>query len=176
MDLPSVAIYPDFSIEETLEELTLSMARKFLQWQKTPSFNPNNYDKINLTIDEEAEVATVELSDISAININGLIEAQDPFSQTSFTKGTGSYPYDRSSLTDALIHLLIYQSSIEFNKLLNPEEEEVSISYSISPTDRNGTLIHPITITATMTDYPLVIEDGPNGYISKGKAYLLNPV
>lgn len=167
-------VYPDFATESTLEELTLSMARKILAQQKDLSLNPNNKDYISITIDEEEEIATINLEAAECDLNAGVLTAEDYFNGATFQAGTGSYPYDRNHLVDAFVHCALYQNAMEINRAANYDETLKYINVSIV----QGTwgIGKPLRITLDLTDIPITVElDG--GYSkTKARPYLNSPI
>ncbi|MEL7038661.1 MAG: hypothetical protein AAFO04_24060 [Cyanobacteria bacterium J06592_8] len=146
------------------------MARKILETQKNNTYNPNALDRINITTDEEAETILVEVTELTGTIVNGVFVVSEPYTNVPFQTGTGSYPFDRSSLCDAFVHLAVHQSNLELDRDVNSDPDNNRyITYSITSGDTP--LPTPVTIEVTMTDYPLVITLA-NGSISKGKEYL----
>ncbi len=173
MDI-TVGIYPDFTTEATLEELTLSMARKLLFQQKDLTLNPTNKDYISISVDEEIEEATVNLDALEVDIVEGMLTAQNYFEDEIFTPGTGSYPYDRSNLADAFVHCALHQNAMEINRIANPDDSLKNITIDISQGDWGVGL--PLRLTINMTNIPITVEL-ENGFSkSKARSYLNNIV
>ncbi|MEL7039713.1 MAG: hypothetical protein AAFO04_29525 [Cyanobacteria bacterium J06592_8] len=172
MLLPSTGVYPDFTSETTLEELTLSMARTILNLQKSSVSNPNTIDKINITLDEEAETVTVEFADVEAEFQDGNLFLFNYFQGTAFTQGMGSYPYNRTHLVDAFFHLALTQSKYELNRDHNPDIETRYISFTVGQGEP-ATNAKPVIVGVTMQDLPLEIELSGGTSNSKAKPYLI---
>ncbi len=173
MLLPSAGIYPDFTSELTLEELTLSMARLILSYQKSSVTNANNIDRITITTDEEAETTTVAFEGAEAEWVEGEIVLYNYLTGITFTTGTGTYPYNRANLVDAFFHLILTQSKYELNRDYNPDIDTRFIDYSVGKGEPT-TNSKPVVVSASLTDYPLVITLANGSSSSKAKPYLNN--
>ncbi len=171
MLLPSAGIYPDFTSELTLEELTLSMARLILSYQKSSVTNANNIDRITITTDEEAETTTVAFEGAEAEWVEGEIVLHNYLTNVTFTSGTGDYPYNRTNLIDAFFHLILTQSRYELDRNFNPDIESRFIDYSIGKGEPTSNT-KPVVVSANLTDYPLVITLAGGSSSSKAKPYL----
>ena len=98
--------YPQFS-DTTLESLTLSLAKKILEVQKSPSLNLTNDTIITITENLTDEVCNVTLTGLQGVIVDGVITVKNYFA-FNFTDGIGDYPYDRTNLVDAFFHVLMY--------------------------------------------------------------------
>lgn len=175
MLLPSTGIYPDFTAETTLEELTLSMARQILSYQKSSVTNNNNIDRISITTDEEAETTSVAFESAEAEWVEGEIVLYDYLTNVTFTTGTGDYPYNRTHLIDAFFHLVLTQSRYELDRNYNPDIETRFLDYSIGQGEPTSNT-KPVIVGCNLTDYPLVITLANGSSSSKAKPYLNNIV
>ncbi|MFY7802000.1 MAG: hypothetical protein ACOVQ7_01090 [Limnoraphis robusta] len=173
MLLPEQGIYPNFTSELTLEELTLSMARSILNYQKSSVTNGNNIDRISITTDEEAETTTVAFEGAEAEWVEGEIVLHNYLTNVTFTAGTGDYPYNRTNLIDAFFHLVLVQSKYELDRNFNSDIETRFIDYSIGKGEPTSNT-KPVIVSANLTDYPLVITLAGGSSSSKAKPYLSN--
>ena len=171
MLLPLQGIYPDFTNELTLEELTLSMARSILNYQKSSVTNANNIDRISITTDEEAETTTAAFEGAEAEWLEGEIVCFDYLTGITFATGTGSYPYNRANLIDAFFHLVLVQSRYELDRNFNPDIETRFLDYTIGQGEPTSNT-KPVIVSANLTDYPLVITLSGGSSSSKAKPYL----
>lgn len=171
MLLPQTGVYPDFTSELTLEELTLSMARLILNHQKSSVTNANNIDRISITTDEEAETTSVSFEGAEAEWVDGEIVLYNYLTGITFTAGTGTYPYNRANLVDAFFHLILTQSKYELNRDYNPDIDTRFVDYSVGKGEPT-TNSKPVVVSASLTDYPLVITLANGTSVSKAKPYL----
>ncbi|MCG5058444.1 MAG: hypothetical protein KA714_10695 [Limnoraphis sp. WC205] len=173
MLLPEQGIYPNFTSELTLEELTLSMARSILNYQKSSVTNGNNIDRISITTDEEAETTTVAFEGAEAEWVDGEIVLVSYLTGITFTAGTGTYPYNRANLVDAFFHLILTQSKYELNRDYNSDIEARFVDYTITKGEPTSN-VKPVVVSCNLTDYPLVITLANGSSSSKAKPYLNN--
>ena len=154
MLLPQAGIYPDFPSETTLESLLLAVGRRILATQKTAANNPNELAKITIALDETTTPQSVdlELTAIKATVTNGVLTIIEPFTSVTFAEGTGSYPYNRTTLCDAFVHLALYQAGLEADQSVNPDPETRYISINIVSSEAPS--LFPLDVTITLTDYP----------------------
>jgi hypothetical protein len=103
--------YPQFP-DTTLESLTLSLAKKILEVQKSPSLNLTNDMIIKIDENLTTEVCNVTLTGLQGTIINGTIMVKNYFG-FNFTDGTDVYPFNRSNLVDAFFHVLMYHQKHE---------------------------------------------------------------
>ena len=171
MLLPSTGIYPDFTSETALEELTLSMARTILNYQKSSVTNGNNIDRISISTDEEAETTSVAFEGVEAEWVGGEIVLHNYLTSVTFTTGTGDYPYNRANLIDAFFHLVLVQSKYELDRNFNPDIETRYLDYAISQGEPTSNT-KPVIVGANLTDYPLIITLSGGSSSSKAKPYL----
>jgi hypothetical protein len=172
MDI-TAGIYPQFSTETTLEGLTLALARTILEKQKSLSHNPENNDYISISLDEELEVASVELDQIEVDLVQGVLTGKDEFQGVTFVEGTGAYPFNRTTLVDAFVHCALYQGAMENNRAINFDQDLKHITVSMTKGDWGVGL--PFRLTITMTDIPIIVEL-ENGFSrTKARSYLGNP-
>lgn len=157
MLLPSQGIYPDFPSDTTLENLLFTVARKILSVQKSSTNNPNELEKITLSIDETESTANIGLTELRAsVASNGNLAVVDPFSSVTFAAGTGNYPYNRESLLDCFFHLCLYQSGLETDSTINTDLEN-SRYIDISVLSTESPSLFPLVISVTVENYPLAI-------------------
>jgi hypothetical protein len=173
MDI-TVGVYPDFPTEASLEELTLSMARKILENQKDMSLNPNNNDYISLSLDEEEEVATVDFEGAECELIDGILVAKNYFSGATFAEGTGSYPYDRTELVDAFMHCALHQNAMEISRAANFNQDIKYVNVSIVQGEWG--VGQSLRISINLTNIPIVVELHEGYSRTKSKPYLENPI
>ena len=165
-------VYPDFPTEATLEELTLSMARKILSQQKDLTLNPTNKDYISISIDEESEEATIDLEALEVDITGGILTAQDYFTGATFQAGTGSYPFNRTTLTDAFVHCALWQNAMEINRVANPDQDLKYITVSMS--QGNWGVGLPLRLTINMANIPIIVELDGGFSKTKARSYLSN--
>lgn len=167
-------IYPDFPTETTLEELTLSMARKILSQQKDLTLNPTNKDYISISIDEETELGSVDLDALEVDVVEGILTGQNYFEGATFQAGTGIYPFNRQNLVDAFIHCALLQNAMEINRVANPDQDLKYITVSMSQGDWGVGL--PLRLTINMANIPILVELDGGFSKTKARPYLSNIV
>lgn len=173
MLLSAPGVYPDFLTEEHVEELLLSMAWKILDLQLS-AFNLDGIDIINATSDDESRRTNIALKDIEGSIIDGVLVCKNYFPTFAFQSGTGNYPFNRlgsQGIVNAFIHLLMYQQAKELDGNLNDNESALYCKYSLTHAQTQGT-IHPIVITASMDNYPLVYFYSNGSQNKRAKPYL----
>ena len=166
--------YPDFSGITTLEELTLSMARKILEVQKNTTFNINSFDIIDINSNEETSTTTINVTGLKAkVNTSGELDEDEPF-ENVFDSGDGAYPFNKTGLLDAFFHVVLYQLGLEKNGETNLSgETNAFVDISITTVDTEYS-IYPLSVDITLTDYHLtLIPQLDGGLLSKSKEYLL---
>ncbi|MFM6192884.1 MAG: hypothetical protein ACKPEN_01660 [Planktothrix sp.] len=173
MLLSAPGVYPDFTTEEHLEELLLSMAWKILDLQLSAS-NTEGVDIINATSDDETRRTNITFNNIEGSIQDGVLVCKNYFPSFTFQSGTGSYPFNRlgtQGIVNAFIHLLIYQQSKELDGTLNDNEAALYCKYSLTHTSTQGS-INPIVVSASMDNYPLIYAYSNGSQNKKAKPYL----
>jgi len=160
--------YPQFS-DTTLEGLTLSLARKILEIQIDSTLNTTNDMIILITEDLNSETTEVTLTDIQANIVDGVMTTKNYFNY-DFTDGVGVYPFNRVSIVDAFIHLLIFQQKQELSIAKNPGGL-MCCNFSISNVSEMN-MAQQLTINASLTDYPITVTNG-NNLTTAAKSYLI---
>lgn len=159
MLLPTNA-YPQFP-DTHYEELLLSLCRKVVELQDSNA----DIDVIDYSESTEDKTCDVELS-FKAKIVDGVIVAVPPnFTNFTFTPGTGTYPFGRPNLLDAILHLAIFLQKQE-DKLI-PSSGEKFLDWGIANGDGNWDE-HDVTVS--MTDYQLIFDY--TNFSSKAKPYL----
>jgi hypothetical protein len=147
--------YPQFS-DTTLESLTLSLAKKILEVQKSPSLNLTNDTIITITENLTDEVCNVTLTGLQGVIVDGVITVKNYFA-FNFTDGIGDYPYDRTNLVDAFFHVLMYHQKHELMIAKNPGSKQC-LDYDLTNvTEMNQT--QPLIINCSLTDYPINVNN-----------------
>jgi hypothetical protein len=147
--------YPQFS-DTTLESLTLSLAKKILEVQKSPSLNLTNDTIITITENLTDEVCNVTLTGLQGVIVDGVITVKNYFA-FNFTDGIGEYPYDRTNLVDAFFHVLMYHQKHELMIAKNPGSKQC-LDYDLTNvTEMNQT--QPLIINCSLTDYPINVNN-----------------
>ncbi|CAD5984841.1 hypothetical protein PCC9214_05345 [Planktothrix tepida] len=160
--------YPQFA-DTSLESLTLSLARKTLEIQKNPALNLTNDTIIDIKEDLTKEVTTVTLKDLQATIDNGTFLIKNYFNY-DFTDGTGIYPFNRTSLVDALIHVLMFQQKQELIIAQNPGSLMCIDFDFANVTEMN--MAQQLLVNATLTDYPITVTNGTTN-VTAAKPYLI---
>ena len=158
--------YPQFS-DTTLESLTLSLAKKILEVQKSPSLNLTNDTIITITENLTDEVCNVTLTGLQGVIVDGVITVKNYFA-FNFTDGIGDYPYDRTNLVDAFFHILMYHQKHELMIAKNPGSKQC-LDYDLTNvTEMNQT--QPLIINCSLTDYPINVNNSNSS--TSAKQYL----
>jgi hypothetical protein len=158
--------YPQFS-DTTLESLTLSLAKKILEVQKSPSLNLTNDTIITITENLTDEVCNVTLTGLQGVIVDGVITVKNYFA-FNFTDGIGDYPYDRTNLVDAFFHVLMYHQKHELMIAKNPGSKQC-LDYDLTNvTEMNQT--QPLIINCSLTDYPINVNNSNSS--TSAKQYL----
>lgn len=161
MLLPAPSIYPQFPADTHYEELLLSLCRKVVELQETNS----TIDVIDYSTKDEEKAVDIELN-FKAKIIDGAVVAVTPnFAGFTFTPGTGTYPFGRPNLLDAILHLSIFLQKQE-DKLI-PSTGEKFLDWGIANGEGNWDE-HDVTIS--LTGYQLIFDY--SNYSSKAKPYL----
>jgi len=166
--------YPDFSGITTLEELTLSMARKILETQKSTVNNPSAFDLIDINCNEETSKINIEINGLRGkVDDNGVIKIEEVFREVNFQEGTGSYPFNRNELLDAFFHLALFHMIQEKNTGIN-QDAEVNQYIDISVgTSSLALSSYPLDINISIADYPAILTpQSTGGSLCKAKIYL----
>ncbi len=159
--------YPQFS-DTTLESLTLSLAKKILEVQKSPSLNLTNDTIITITENLTDEVCNVTLTGLQGVIVDGVITVKNYFA-FNFTDGIGEYPYDRTNLVDAFFHVLMYHQKHELMIAKNPGSKQC-LDYDLTNvTEMNQT--QPLIINCSLTDYPINVNNSNSS--TSAKNYLI---
>jgi hypothetical protein len=159
--------YPQFS-DTTLESLTLSLAKKILEVQKSPSLNLTNDTIITITENLTDEVCNVTLTGLQGVIVDGVITVKNYFA-FNFTDGIGDYPYDRTNLVDAFFHILMYHQKHELMIAKNPGSKQC-LDYDLTNvTEMNQT--QPLIINCSLTDYPINVNNSNSS--TSAKQYLI---
>jgi hypothetical protein len=159
--------YPQFS-DTTLESLTLSLAKKILEVQKSPSLNLTNDTIITITENLTDEVCNVTLTELQGQIVDGVITVKNYFG-FNFTDGIGDYPYDRTNLVDAFFHVLMYHQKHELMIAKNPGSKQC-LDYDLTNvTEMNQT--QPLIINCSLTDYPINVNNSNSS--TSAKQYLI---
>lgn len=159
--------YPQFS-DTTLESLTLSLAKKILEVQKSPSLNLTNDTIITITENLTDEVCNVTLTGLQGVIVDGVITVKNYFG-FNFTDGIGDYPYDRTNLVDAFFHVLMYHQKHELMIAKNPGSKQC-LDYDLTNvTEMNQT--QPLIINCSLTDYPINVNNSNSS--TSAKQYLI---
>jgi hypothetical protein len=159
--------YPQFS-DTTLESLTLSLAKKILEVQKSPSLNLTNDTIITITENLTDEVCNVTLTGLQGVIVDGVITVKNYFG-FNFTDGIGDYPYDRTNLVDAFFHVLMYHQKHELMIAKNPGSKQC-LDYDLTNvTEMNQT--QPLIINCSLTDYPINVNNSNSS--TSAKPYLI---
>jgi hypothetical protein len=159
--------YPQFS-DTTLESLTLSLAKKILEVQKSPSLNLTNDTIITITENLTDEVCNVTLTGLQGVIVDGVITVKNYFA-FNFTDGIGDYPYDRTNLVDAFFHVLMYHQKHELMIAKNPGSKQC-LDYDLTNvTEMNQT--QPLIINCSLTDYPINVNNSNSS--TSAKQYLI---
>jgi hypothetical protein len=159
--------YPQFS-DTTLESLTLSLAKKILEVQKSPSLNLTNDTIITITENLTDEVCNVTLTGLQGVIVDGVITVKNYFG-FNFTDGIGDYPYDRTNLVDAFFHVLMYHQKHELMIAKNPGSKQC-LDYDLTNvTEMNQT--QPLIINCSLTDYPINVNNSNSS--TSAKNYLI---
>jgi hypothetical protein len=159
--------YPQFS-DTTLESLTLSLAKKILEVQKSPSLNLTNDTIITITENLTDEVCNVTLTGLQGVIVDGVITVKNYFS-FNFTDGIGDYPFDRTNLVDAFFHVLMYHQKHELMIAKNPGSKQC-LDYDLTNvTEMNQT--QPLIINCSLTDYPINVNNSNSS--TSAKQYLI---
>ena len=159
--------YPQFS-DTTLESLTLSLAKKILEVQKSPSLNLTNDTIITITENLTDEVCNVTLTGLQGVIVDGVITVKNYFA-FDFTDGIGDYPYDRTNLVDAFFHVLMYHQKHELMIAKNPGSKQC-LDYDLTNvTEMNQT--QPLIINCSLTDYPINVNNSNSS--TSAKNYLI---
>jgi hypothetical protein len=159
--------YPQFS-DTTLESLTLSLAKKILEVQKSPSLNLTNDTIITITENLTDEVCNVTLTELQGQIVDGVITVKNYFA-FNFTDGIGDYPFDRTNLVDAFFHILMYHQKHELMIAKNPGSKQC-LDYDLTNvTEMNQT--QPLIINCSLTDYPINVNNSNSS--TSAKPYLI---
>jgi hypothetical protein len=159
--------YPQFS-DTTLESLTLSLAKKILEVQKSPSLNLTNDTIITITENLTDEVCNVTLTGLQGVIVDGVITVKNYFA-FNFTDGIGDYPFDRTNLVDAFFHVLMYHQKHELMIAKNPGSKQC-LDYDLTNvTEMNQT--QPLIINCSLTDYPINVNNSNSS--TSAKQYLI---
>lgn len=159
--------YPQFP-DTTLESLTLSLAKKILEVQKSPSLNLTNDMIIKIDEDLTTEVCNVTLTGLQGTIVNGVIIVKNYFG-FNFTDGIGSYPFDRTNLVDSFFHVLMYHQKHELMIANNPGSKQC-VDYDLTNvTEMNQT--QPLIINCSLTDYPINVNNSNSS--TSAKPYLI---
>lgn len=164
-------LYPDFSTITTLEALTLKLARTILSVQKNPLFNSGIQDIISISGDEEAEIITISCENWEASLIDGELKIKNYFPAHTFAAGTGSYPFNREHLCDALFHCITYQQLQELNLQKTPGDGNQYISFSASQASAKGRNLN-FDISFSLDNLPTMSVDTVDGLTIKARPYL----
>lgn len=170
MMLISASLYPDFSGITTLEELSITLARSVLSIQSDVNKNPQKLDYVDITQNEDEKTIDITWKDIPCNIINGNIDILNLFDD-NFTPGTGSYPFNQTSLLGAAIHVFMFQSVNELNTNNNNLDESY-LSFSIESIDEFD-LQYKCIFSGSASGLPLVYENVGGKQVSFGQTYLL---
>lgn len=147
--------YPQFA-DTTLESLTLSLAKKILEVQKSPSLNATNDMIIAIIENLTDEICNVTLTGLQGTIVDGVITVKNYFAY-DFTDGIGDYPFDRVNLVDAFFHVLMYHQKYELMIASNPGSKQC-LDYDLTNvTEMNQT--QPLIINCSLTDYPISVNN-----------------
>ena len=159
--------YPQFS-DTTLESLTLNLAKKILEVQKSPSLNLTNDTIIKIDENLTNETCNVTLTGLQGTIVNGVITVKNYFG-FNFTDGIGTYPFDRTNLVDAFYHILMYHQKYELMISSNSGSKQC-IDYDLTNvTEMNQT--QPLIINCSLTDYPINVNNSNSS--TSAKPYLI---
>lgn len=168
------ASYPNFSGITTLEELTLAMARKILEVQKSTVNNPSAFDLIDINCNEETSKINIEVNGLRGeIDDNGVIKIEEVFREVSFQQGTGDYPFNRSQLLDAFFHMTLFHMFQEKKTGVN-QDAEVNQYVTVNIGTSDVTLSsYPLDVSISIVDYPVIFTpQSTGGSLCKAKIYL----
>jgi hypothetical protein len=161
--------YPGFD-DTTLESLLLSLARKILEIQKSPSTNLTNDTIITVVEDLNSETTTITLVDIQASVIDGIIVIKNYFNY-NFTSGVGSYPYNRTNLVDAFFHVLMFQQKQELIIAKN-SGSKMCCDFDVTNVNEMN-MSQQLIINCSLTDYPITVANNGDSLTTVSKQYLL---
>ncbi|MBD2481543.1 hypothetical protein [Planktothrix sp. FACHB-1365] len=160
--------YPQFN-DTTLESLLLSLARKILEIQKDSTLNSTSETIITITEDLNNETTEVQLKELQASIVNGIITIKNYFNY-DFTDGVGQYPFNRTNIVDAFFHVLMFQQKHELNIAKNPGSLMCCDFDIANVSEMNMT--QQLVINAGLTDYPITVTNG-NSLTTASKQYLI---
>lgn len=161
------SLYPQFA-DTTLESLTLSLAKKILEVQKSPSLNATNDMIITITENLTDEVCNVTLTGLQGTIVDGVITVKNYFG-FNFTDGIGDYPFDRTNLVDAFYHVLMYHQKYEL-MIASNSGSKMCIDYDLTNvTEMNQ--MQPLIINCSLTDYPINVDNSNSS--TSAKPYLI---
>ena len=159
--------YPQFA-DTTLESLTLSLAKKILEVQKSPSLNATNDMIITINENLTDEVCNVTLTGLQGTIVDGVITVKNYFG-FNFTDGIGDYPFDRTNLVDAFYHVLMYHQKYEL-MIASNSGSKMCIDYDLTNvTEMNQ--MQPLIINCSLTDYPINVDNSNSS--TSAKPYLI---
>lgn len=164
--------YLDFSAITILEELTVAIARKILDFQQNSAINSNGLEVITINSNENADSITIALSVRGRFRSNGSIEVENRFPTGTFTSGTGTYPFNGTNIFEAYTYLIQYQHSLEIATQTNPNADNQFCGFTIESADTVGES-YSLEITVEQSDAPLLVTSLGGEQTSKGKAYIL---
>jgi hypothetical protein len=170
MQIP-LGVYPDYPTLTTLESLTLKLAREIVSVQKNPVFNSGTQDVISLIGDEEKEIITVTCDNWEAQLLDGQITVKNYFPGHTFAHGTGTYPYNRFHLCDALFHAVIYQQLQELNLSKNPGDGNQLCSFNSTNASTKGRSLN-FDVSFSITNLPTQSVQITDGLTIKARPYL----
>ena len=163
--------YPQFSDCDHLEKLVLQLAREILEVQKDAAINTSNTELIDISGSEKMELLTIKTSNWLGNWNNGSLLVNNPFPTHSFTAGSGSYPFNQTTLVNAFFHTAMYLHKQELLIAKNVASKQCVV-FDLTSVDTIGDS-QQLDLSVTITDLPITISNSSSLTTSLAKPYLV---